>query len=136
MAPTDEQIAELDAIIAQLKARPEVHYQQQWFHYLGIKPPTVTAKLDCGTGCCIAGAAVARAGAQPEWINSGSNEWFAEYCTLPDGSTREILQYARELLGLSNKQAGNLFYAFNDMTDIENIRDDIVNNRNWEEDDE
>ena len=128
--PTVEQLAELDAIIAELKERPERHNQRSYVSFVGNAPPQVTPALDCGSAFCIAGAAVARAGVGIQWVESRNSNalqkgWVASCTTEWDSSGGAFLTIhskAAELLGLSWGEADELFSQFNSMKDIEAIR--------------
>ena len=121
--PTQAQLDELDAIIAELKAHPEKHRQDVYVRFEGETAPTVTPALDCGSAFCIAGAAVARAGVGITWFRSG-DVWYANDTTQLDayGWGKSISWVAMELLGLPYAVADELFAADNTMEDIERIR--------------
>ena len=127
--PTVEQLAELDAIIAELKEHPEKHDQETYISFAGNTPPQVTPMLDCGSAFCIAGAAVARAGVGIQWFEKfmwGTPlGWEASLTTERNpvgGGFVSIHNKAVELLGLSRDEAEQLFDGDNSMEDIEKIR--------------
>lgn len=134
---TRAQLAELDAVIAELKAHPERHNQQAWVFFDGETPPVVTPALDCGSAFCIAGGLVARAGGDIQWVRRFSWDlnrdiWTADHVITPDDRYAWISRYAAELLGLDeddseiNELAERLFSAYNTMNDIDAIRNEIA----------
>lgn len=123
--PTQAQLDELDAIIADLKAHPKKHRQDAYVRFVGEEPPTPTPALDCGSAFCIAGAAVARAGIGITWFRGyGDGAWYATNTTMRTDHhwIRSICSVATELLGLDWVTADELFAASNTMEDIERIR--------------
>lgn len=76
----------------------------------------------CGTSMCVAGfAAIEFAGWKPVMENSVA----ADYCT-KDGYQKPIAQVAREELGLTRDEAGDLFHSRNNAEDIRQITQDIL----------
>lgn len=122
------QLALLDEVIADLKAHPERHNQEEWVIFKGQKPPEVTPALDCGSTFCIAGAVVVRSGAKPLWTKryAGKDVWSAYGAVTTDGEHRSIAEYARKLLGIGAVTADRLFWESNTMDDIEDIRDELA----------
>lgn len=144
---TRAQLAELDAVIAELKTHPEKHDQKHWILFEGEQPPTITPALDCGSAFCIAGAVVARAGGilvewrrfeilDQEYRVIGSR-WVVDVVRTSEGTVWTVGGYARELLGLSVEMANRLFDSWNSMDDIERIRDEIAATveHDWPDDD-
>lgn len=122
--PTQAQLDELDAIIADLKAHPERHRQDNYAVFVGDKAPTVTPAMNCGSAFCIAGAAVVRAGIGIQWFQAADGVWYANYTTELDeyGNAELISWVATRLLGLLYEDANELFAPNNNMQDIERIR--------------
>lgn len=80
----------------------------------------VTEKgINCGTAACFAGWAVILFGAEGLRIPSSGGE----FVVFPDGRKVFLPKYARELLGLSAIQAGQLFAAANKLADLEAMVD-------------
>lgn len=136
--PTPEQLAELDAVIAQLKQHPEQHNQMVWIQFEGKVAPTLVPELTCGSAFCIAGAVVARAGATALWEQQEdydgdlTNIWNCNTVVAPDGLEWGVSRYARKVLGLNPWQADALFSGSNTMDDIDRVRDRIAQGDDFE----
>lgn len=102
-----------------------LRYLEQHYEF---SPSTGT----CGTAYCLAGTAVAQSGAKLLWLPyltrpAGCSEWCyvtgfgAVDCVLPDGTVKEIPQYAGELLGLSAFGKSYLFASGNSVADLERL---------------
>lgn len=107
-----------DSVVGAIEAHPEQHNQSMW-----------AQQNECGTTMCFAGWAVTLAGAKMVFYNVGQNGTLgAHYCTLPNGETRNIADYAAELLGLTEIQQEALFHNLNNDIDVvKDIVKDIAN---------
>lgn len=107
-------VVEILGLYRWAKGNPQEHDQKQYARR--SKVPAVT----CGTAYCLAGKAVERAGEPLHWMTTEHSriEW-AAYCDLPGGKLGdEIGVRAAELLGLTARQALNLFDPENGLADI------------------
>lgn len=105
-------ISEIEAIIGHIEAHPEEWNQHVWARH-----------VHCGTAYCLAGHAVVRAGAEIRW---DERRTLAELCVL-HGRTYTIGSAAREILGLTSRQADHLFNGVNSIQDLKRITKNITN---------
>jgi hypothetical protein len=113
----------LDAVIEHVTAHPETWNQQTWAH-----------QTKCGTAMCIAGHAVAAAGATLRFRTDGH----AFYCKWPDDTAqRGIRDVAEDLFDIERvhllDEDGDdewasvlLFAPGNDLDDVKRVRDEIA----------
>ncbi len=83
----------------------------------------------CGTTCCIAGKAALNAGAQPgPWrpLGGDGRGQRTGYVKLPDGRKSLVPDYAREVLGLTEREASLLFSAANNLASITTVITDVL----------
>lgn len=74
-------------------------------------------ETDCGTTCCIAGHTVLDAGYQLDWDNGRA----------ATTGGRRIKMVAAELLGLTEDQAGLLFWGTNDIGTLYRVASQLTN---------
>lgn len=107
---------ELDIIVKQFKATPEIHDQKHYFAQVELGEQGDF----CGTTCCVAGLACLRAG----WVPNFSQGYAGATATVRRGSvTDDAVDVAQDVLGLNESQANELFYCFGGIQDIEAIID-------------
>lgn len=87
-------------------ANPEALDQANW----GVRG-------SCGTTHCFAGWTVVREGYAPLWKDSAwrYEQMVMEYCLRPAGVPIRVMDAARELLGLTQKQAYHMFTECGDL---------------------
>lgn len=115
-------IAELDALVAwaesehakSVAGNPSEWDQGTW--------ATARPEVSCGTACCIAGKAVARAGGVFLIEPDTSTAYLAE---MPGDRKVEIDVEASRLLGLTYEQGSALFWSGNDINSVRRIVDAI-----------
>ena len=112
---TTPNIVELDAILAHIEAHPE-QWDQSWYFTEAAEPSADW----CGTACCIAGFAAARAG----WTPVGT--LFLSTQVVKDGVTRDVVEVAAEILGLFRVDAHMLFSGNNTLEDLKNFRNELA----------
>lgn len=67
---------------------------------------------ECGTTMCLAGKAAVSAGYRFQWVDESEGDGYvATHASNSKGEVRGIRDVAREVLGLSNPEAGSLFMA-------------------------
>jgi hypothetical protein len=107
---------ELVAIYQHIKANPDEWDQR-----------TYASHTPCGTAFCVAGWAVARAGGLPvRWWSLEPGREQANHAVMPDGREVQIDDEALAILGLTDDQAGLLFFEENDLDDIRSAIFDIT----------
>lgn len=84
----------------------------------------------CGTACCVAGKVALDAGAVPaDWSTGRPIELEVDApatTIMIDGAKREVEEFAREELGLSEAEASNLFNGYNNYQKIADVIDELV----------
>lgn len=106
-----------DSVVGAIEANPAQHSQSMW-----------AQQNECGTTMCFAGWAVTLAGAKMEFFDIRHDLKRAYDCTLPSGESRNISDYAAELLGVNETQREALFHNMNNDIDvIKDIVKDIAN---------
>src|SRR5882672_2525517 len=112
---------ELHLIYKQIKTHPETWQQGTWainFDLMRERGQEGVQEVNCGTACCIAGHAVARAGYEFVWPNHSAQ---TELAIDGDGNLRLIETLAAEILGLDENQADELFSAANELDEIREL---------------
>lgn len=95
-----------------ITAFPDRHEQEHWFIY--VEDEVTVTNPSCGTACCVAGWAAVLSGAKPAIAINGAYN----VVELPDGRDYSVSGYARELLGLTEKQSDVLFAGNNTLSYI------------------
>lgn len=117
---------ELDALLfwateeaaKQAEGKPSEWDQKHWAAVDWVaKMVGVTVPVDCGTACCFAGKAVARAGGKFLISPSSGVAFHAEL----NGRRVNVSDTAREILGITEDQADALFHSGNKLEDLERI---------------
>lgn len=93
-----------------IEAHPEEHDQDHW----GLK----TA---CGTVMCFAGHAAVLDGATPIWNQGPSDRHPEMEAVIRNGSAMRVEQYAGMALGLTDKEADELFWGADDIDDVRKV---------------
>lgn len=115
-------IAELDALLAWAEAEHEKQQKglpSEWDQGSWAK---VAPQVACGSACCIAGKAVARAGGVfllPVGPRPGRTT--TDFAEMPNGREVYISDEAEDLLGLNSDQADALFEQDNTIEDVRRI---------------
>jgi hypothetical protein len=74
------------------------------------------ADAGCGTACCIAGKVAVEDGGKPQFLFADS--MVTGEVQMPDGALHHVRDYAKEALGLTEKQSERLFGADNSLEDV------------------
>jgi hypothetical protein len=102
----------MDRIYGIIIAYPERWNQDTW-----------ATQTDCGTAYCIAGFAAVLTGWTAEFTHRGMGNGM---CYRKDTNERMLInEVARKALGLSVNQSHDLFSAYNDLSDIEEIMKEL-----------
>lgn len=111
---TPEQIlANVDGVLAYIEANPDAHDQSVW----GVKS-------HCGTSLCIAGTAVVLdPGTEVRWLGNDDRGWQLHNYVYVDGETHPLEIRARDLLGLSDYRATEMFFASNNWDALDLLHD-------------
>lgn len=117
-AAIDRNVFALRAVRDLIKRTPRRHNQTVWaeLDYDAVQfDDGDTAYVSCGTSACVAGWAVNLAGAKfvvqrgKEDQDGGRTVYFCSFALTPGGEEQHIETYARQVLGLSEAEAGYLF---------------------------
>lgn len=103
----------LDAAIAWIEANPQLHDQADPF-----------AKRACGTTMCLAGVLCFLDGWVPDWEHGFNGE--LSYGVLKDAVARNAMECAREILGATDQQKNALFFAADNLAEIQALRDEYA----------
>jgi hypothetical protein len=116
-------LEKLDEAIAHAEAHPEGHSQAFYF----------ARGFDCGSTACLAGIAALLAGWRPVWTDA--DVWEPEddspggrstSTVERDGEQQDVYVVAKDILGLTDRQAGNLFVFSGSLDCAKRYRDEIA----------
>ena len=122
--PNTERLVALGMWAIGQDLRKQLGLPNEWVqaHWISQNTPESSG---CGTACCIAGKVVLEDGGVPAAPPDDTNPWspygsarVASYARMPDGSNVYVSDYAKEVLGLDNYQAGRLFGGSNSLEDV------------------
>lgn len=104
-------------------------YQETWMSPGQEAEADFNQQIDfCDTACCVAGKVALLEGWRPQTYNGDPNSGFTGN-VIKGGETRHASHVARDVLGLTEDQADDLFEACNTAEDIRAIAEEIAGER-------